>query len=104
MADAAIPRIPEAGLRVSDADRHGTLRRLHNAVALGLIDGDFEVAHEGHPQQPEGQVSLGVDRHRYILRLDRSHADRLQGGDGGLDWAARGQERVLGQAFETSEA
>jgi hypothetical protein len=31
------------GLRVSDADRNGTLRRLHNAVALGLIDiGEFE--------------------------------------------------------------
>ncbi len=27
-------------LRVSDADRNGTLRRLHNAVALGLIDMD----------------------------------------------------------------
>jgi Domain of unknown function (DUF1707) len=27
-----------AALRVSDADRNGTLRRLHNAVALGLID------------------------------------------------------------------
>lgn len=25
-------------LRVSDADRNGTMRRLHNAVALGLID------------------------------------------------------------------
>lgn len=25
-------------LRLSDADRNGTLRRLHNAVALGLID------------------------------------------------------------------
>jgi hypothetical protein len=34
----------EAGaLRISDADRNGTLRRLHNAVALGLIDiGEFE--------------------------------------------------------------
>lgn len=32
-----------AQLRVSDADRNGTLRRLHNAVALGLIDiGEFE--------------------------------------------------------------
>lgn len=32
-----------AALRVSDADRNGTLRRLHNAVALGLIDiGEFE--------------------------------------------------------------
>lgn len=30
-------------LRVSDVDRNGTLRRLHNAVALGLIDiGEFE--------------------------------------------------------------
>ncbi|WP_102143481.1 DUF1707 SHOCT-like domain-containing protein [Mycobacterium hubeiense] len=28
----------ESVLRVSDADRNGTLRRLHNAVALGLID------------------------------------------------------------------
>ena len=32
-----------AALRVSDADRNGTLRRLHNAVSLGLIDiGEFE--------------------------------------------------------------
>lgn len=30
----------ESALRVSDADRNGTLRRLHNAVALGLIDID----------------------------------------------------------------
>ncbi len=30
-------------LRVSDVDRNGTMRRLHNAVALGLIDiGEFE--------------------------------------------------------------
>lgn len=28
----------ESALRISDADRNGTLRRLHNAVALGLID------------------------------------------------------------------
>jgi hypothetical protein len=27
-----------ATMRISDADRSGTLRRLHNAVALGLID------------------------------------------------------------------
>ena len=41
-----INRLPEATvsdlrapeLRISDADRNGTLRRLHNAVALGLID------------------------------------------------------------------
>ena len=31
---------PAGALRVSDADRNGTLRRLHNAVALGLIDID----------------------------------------------------------------
>jgi DUF1707 SHOCT-like domain len=32
-----------AALRISNADRNGTLRRLHNAVALGLIDlGEFE--------------------------------------------------------------
>ena len=32
-----------AVLRISDADRNGTLRRLHNAVALGLIDiAEFE--------------------------------------------------------------
>jgi hypothetical protein len=32
-----------AAMRVSDADRNGTLRRLHNAVALGLSDiGEFE--------------------------------------------------------------
>src|SRR3981189_3041174 len=29
-----------AALRISDADRNGTQRRLHNAVALGLIDID----------------------------------------------------------------
>ncbi len=28
----------QAAMRISDADRNGTLRRLHNAVALGLID------------------------------------------------------------------
>ena len=30
----------ESAMRVSDADRNGTQRRLHNAVALGLIDID----------------------------------------------------------------
>ncbi|AMO61030.1 protein of uncharacterised function (DUF1707) [Mycolicibacterium phlei] len=30
--------INQDGMRVSDVDRNGTLRRLHNAVALGLID------------------------------------------------------------------
>lgn len=32
--------VDPAALRISDADRNGTLRRLHNAVALGLIDID----------------------------------------------------------------
>jgi hypothetical protein len=32
--------IDQDSLRISDADRNGTLRRLHNAVALGLIDID----------------------------------------------------------------
>jgi hypothetical protein len=32
--------VEAAVLRISDADRNGTLRRLHNAVALGLIDID----------------------------------------------------------------
>ncbi len=41
MAMTGIDNTP--ALRVSDADRNGTLRRLHNAVALGLIDiGEFE--------------------------------------------------------------
>ena len=31
---------PPTSMRISDADRNGTLRRLHNAVALGLIDID----------------------------------------------------------------
>lgn len=40
-SESSIGNIP--ALRVSDADRGGTLRRLHNAVALGLIDiGEFE--------------------------------------------------------------
>src|SRR5690606_3668456 len=37
------PTAEPAEMRISDADRNGTLRRLHNAVALGLIDiGEFE--------------------------------------------------------------
>jgi len=39
MAMTGINEQPFA-MRVSDADRNGTLRRLHNAVALGLIDID----------------------------------------------------------------
>ena len=37
------PPVDAVEMRISDADRNGTLRRLHNAVALGLIDiGEFE--------------------------------------------------------------
>lgn len=36
--DIAAPMAAPMTLRVSDADRNGTMRRLHNAVALGLID------------------------------------------------------------------
>ncbi|WP_197380946.1 DUF1707 SHOCT-like domain-containing protein [Mycolicibacterium mengxianglii] len=52
-----------AALRVSDADRNGTLRRLHNAVALGLID--IEEFEERSAQvssarlQPELDVLVG---------------------------------------------
>lgn len=43
-------------MRVSDADRGGTLRRLHNAVGLGLIDiGEFE--------ERSAQVSMARQPH-----------------------------------------
>jgi hypothetical protein len=44
ISDAAHMRISDAShMRISDADRNGVLRRLHNAVALGLIDiAEFE--------------------------------------------------------------
>src|ERR1700743_745788 len=38
MGGTTEPSGDPVALRVSDADRNGTLRRLHNAVALGLID------------------------------------------------------------------
>lgn len=40
MTDTNHGRLPAEmpEMRISDADRNGTLRRLHNAVALGLID------------------------------------------------------------------
>jgi len=38
--DTSMTEINHEAMRVSDADRNGTLRRLHNAVALGLIDID----------------------------------------------------------------
>lgn len=67
-------------LRVSDADRNGTLRRLHNAVALGLIDiEEFE--------ERSAQVSTArqpVDLHVLVDDLPApgafasSAADRLE--------------------------
>src|ERR1700684_2481917 len=51
-------------LRVSDADRNGTLRRLHNAVALGLIDiTEFEErsSHVSDPRTHSELDSLVVD-------------------------------------------
>jgi hypothetical protein len=81
-------------LRVSDADRNGTLRRLHNAVALGLIDiGEFE--------QRASQVSgtrTHADLDSLVGDLPRpgaivaSAADRveLRGWAGSLNAAANG--------------
>jgi hypothetical protein len=51
-------------MRVSDADRSGTLRRLHNAVALGLIDiGEFEerAVQVTGARQPADLEALVVD-------------------------------------------
>ena len=43
MTDTGGEMLSPMALRVSDADRNGTMRRLHNAVALGLIDiNEFE--------------------------------------------------------------
>ena len=64
-----------AVLRISDADRNGTLRRLHNAVALGLIDIDeFEERsisvstarlHSGAGRARRG--SAGPRGHRHLV-------------------------------------
>ena len=69
-----------AAMRVSDADRNGTLRRLHNAVALGLIDIDeFE---ERSALVSHGPPALGpghARRRPARARRDRhSAADRVE--------------------------
>ena len=67
-------------LRVSDADRNGTLRRLHNAVALGLIDiGEFEErsAQVAMARQPSDLEALVDDLPR-AGALASSAADRLE--------------------------
>lgn len=67
-------------LRISDADRNGTLRRLHNAVALGLIDIDeFEdrstrVAHA----RTRGELDSLVDDLPGPGAFVTSAADRLE--------------------------
>ncbi|OBJ53177.1 DUF1707 domain-containing protein [Mycobacterium sp. 1423905.2] len=40
MTDTGGDMVAPMPMRVSDADRNGTMRRLHNALALGLIDID----------------------------------------------------------------
>ena len=67
-------------VRVSDADRNGTLRRLHNAVALGLIDiGEFEErsAQVAIARQPSDLEALVDDLPR-AGALASSAADRLE--------------------------
>lgn len=67
-------------MRVSDADRNGTLRRLHNAVALGLIDiGEFEErsAQVSLARQPADLESLVEDLPR-AGAIASSSADRLE--------------------------
>jgi hypothetical protein len=67
-------------VRVSDADRNGTLRRLHNAVALGLIDiGEFEErsAQVSVARQPADLEALVDDLPR-AGAIASSSADRLE--------------------------
>jgi hypothetical protein len=67
-------------VRISDADRNGTLRRLHNAVALGLIDiGEFEErsAQVSMARQPSDLESLVDDLPR-AGAIASSSADRLE--------------------------
>ena len=67
-------------VRVSDADRNGTLRRLHNAVALGLIDiGEFEErsAQVSTARQP-GELEALVEDLPRAGAIASSSADRLE--------------------------
>ena len=67
-------------MRVSDADRNGTLRRLHNAVALGLIDiGEFEErsAQVSLARQP-GELESLVEDLPTAGAIASSSADRLE--------------------------
>ena len=67
-------------MRLSDADRNGTLRRLHNAVALGLIDiGEFEdrSAQVSSARQP-GDLEALIEDLPGPGAIATSAADRLE--------------------------
>ena len=67
-------------MRISDADRNGTLRRLHNAVAHGLIDiGEFEERsmQVAMARQPADLEALVDDLPR-AGAIASSSADRLE--------------------------
>lgn len=78
---AAVVRYESApAVRVSDADRNGTLRRLHSAVGLGLIDiGEFEErsAQVATARQP-GELEALVDDLPRAGAIASSSADRLE--------------------------
>ena len=67
-------------MRLSDADRNGTLRRLHHAVALGLIDiGEFEErsAQVSSARQP-GDLEALIEDLPGPGAIATSAADRLE--------------------------
>lgn len=66
-----------AALRISDADRNGTLRRLHNAVALGSLkrQGEWIVPTRLALVRRMGSVDLDLTRARFagpmvVVELD----------------------------------
>jgi Domain of unknown function (DUF1707) len=67
-------------LRVSDADRNGTLRRLHNAVALGLIDIDEfeERSAQVSMSRTRGELDTLVDDLPGPGAIVTSAADRVE--------------------------
>ena len=74
VADASLVRAPADAveMRISDADRNGTLRRLHNAVALGLIDIDeFETFKNILFKQPQINTSLASPQARGFIEGGR---------------------------------
>ena len=86
-----------AAMRISDADRNGTLRRLHNAVALGLIDiGEFEERSALVSAGPPAFGSRHPRRRSAWARCDR-HDGRRPGGVARcarLSQAPRGVDRA----------